>query len=176
MIDRVAPIVLIAALATAPRLAEAQAGAAPPLTTSTFGNWSLSAATDAGLQIANKLRPGAVRLQLAHTSNGWFLLETTAGQFIMWTAGTFSGDTFTFDEGKPDAGAPPLAAGSSYAFGPWRISVTATELHIDHDANPHTIVLPRDSDGWIEVRGASTAPLIRVNPDDNPAVGSAGSP
>ncbi len=161
-------------LVAAPGPARAQAGSPPPLVTGTFGNWSLSAATDVGLQIANERRPGAVRLQLAHTSNGWFLLETTAGQFIMWTAGTFSRDGFSFDEDKPDAGAPPLAAGS-YSFGPWRVGVTATELHIDHDANPHTIVLARDSDGWIEVRGATTAPVIRIGPDDDPTRGTPGS-
>mgnify|MGYP001819295922 CR=1 FL=1 len=157
----------------------AQGSATPPLPTGTFGNWSLSATQDAGLQISNQRRPEAVRLKLTATSNGWFLLETTAGQFISWTAGTFSNDTFTFDAAKPDAGAPALQTGT-YSFGTWTITVAADELRIDHDANPHTVVLPRGSVGGIEIRGLRSRGDIRVAPDDNlssgPSYGPGGGP
>lgn len=160
-----AVLVFVVVLAAAPIDAAAQAPAARDLGTSSFGNWSLSATSDRGLQIANRLRPGAVRLRLTHASNGWFWLETLRDQYIMWSGGNFDHQSFEFDDAKPDPGAPALAPGT-YTFGTWTIRVTADELTIEHPDNPHRIVLPRDADGWVGVRGLRSRGDLTVRPED----------
>lgn len=153
------------ALVLGPRLAVAQDQGPRELPTSTFGNWSLSATSDRGLQIANRLRPAAVRLRLTHGSNGWFWLETQQAQYIMWSAGNFSHQSFTFDDEKPDASAPALPSGS-YIFGTWSIRVVGDELHLDHPDNPHRIILTRSADGFIRISGVNLRGDMTIRPDE----------
>jgi len=140
------------------------------LSTSTFGNWSLSATSDRGLQIANSLRPNGVRLRFTHGSNGWFWLETQGGQYIMWSAGNFSTQSFNFDDEKPDANAPALSSGL-YTFGSWAVRVVGDELYIDHPDNPHRVVLTRTADGFLHIRGIRLRGDLMVRPEDQIQVG-----
>lgn len=149
--------------------ARAQSQGQNPLVTGTFGNWSISATEDLGLQIANRHSPEAVRLKFTHGSNGWFWLQTTVGQYVMWSAGNFSQQNFSFDEAKPDPNAPALRPGV-YTFGSWMIRVTADELFIDHPDNPHQVVLPSQSRGAIDIRGIQMQGDRTVNPGDALAV------
>jgi hypothetical protein len=158
---------LVAAVLTvAPLRASAQDVAPRDLRTGTFGNWSLSATSDRGLQINNRLAPSAVRLRFTHDSNGWFWIETLRGRAVLWTAGHFSGQSFEFDDRKPDPGAPPLAPGV-YTFGTWTVRVTGDELSIEHPENPHRIVLTRTADGWIVVQGLRSRGDVTVRPGDD---------
>lgn len=164
-LSRAWPGLILAALALMPRGAEAQNQGPETLPTSTFGNWALSATEDRGLQIVNHRRPEAVRLRFTHGSNGWFWVETTRDQYIMWSVGNFSLQNFQFDDGKPDANAPVLSHGT-YVFGTWTVRVTANELLIDHPDNPHTVVLPLSSTGAIEIRGIRNQGNRVISPDD----------
>jgi len=142
-----------------------QAAQAQQLRTGTFGNWMLSVTEDRGLQIANSRNPEAVRVKLTHGSNGWFWIQTAVNRYVMWSAGDFTRQQFSFDDEKPDASAPAIAAGV-YSYGQWTIRVSAGELSIEHSANPHRVVLVASSDGYVRIQGLRNRADLTIRPND----------
>ncbi len=104
-------------------------------------------------------------MKLTHGSNGWFWLQTARDRYVMWSAGDFTRQQFSFDDEKPDASAPAIAAGV-YSYGQWTIRVTAAELSIEHRANPHRVVLVASSDGFVRLQGLRNRGDLTVRPND----------
>lgn len=115
----------------------------------THGEWLLISHGD-HLSCVNMGHAGGVALQLWSGSNGWLNVQTTGGQWVMYSDVTTARQEFTLPSVlNTDA---PAAPEGSHPVGAWTVEVDGLECRLLHPENDFDVVLHARSNGWLVLR------------------------
>ena len=149
----------------------------PPLQVAVAqGEWQLISHGD-HVTCLNAGHPLGVAIQLWAGSNGWLRIQTTSGQWLMYS--DFTTQPLAVDFPAALSGEVPDLPADLHQLGNWTLTVSSDECLITHSSNEFDLVLHRASNGWMAARmpdGRERLLLSSLTLDDPYHVAPASAP